>query len=130
MNEKEIVTVRSVLPFSMLVGFSGWGGLVYLMQGPEPTLGPRWLFYCAIIFAITGTAAPGVTLLNRLFSTRTPVSFGMIVRESLWVGIYIAALVWLNKGQVMTLGLAIVLAVGLILIEFLLRLRARSEWHP
>jgi hypothetical protein len=54
----------------------------------------------------------------------------MIVRESLWVGVYFAALIWLNKGQVLTLSLAVLLAVGLIMVELLLRLRARSEWHP
>lgn len=112
------------------MGGSGWAGLIYLMTRTRPSLGNRWLFFCAIVVAVTGTASPVVALLNRLFSSRTPISFGMVVREALWVGIYFAALVWLNKGQVMTLGLAVVLAVGLILVEFLLRLRSRSEWHP
>lgn len=130
MSEKKTTTVRSILPFAVMTGFPGWGGLIYLMTQTKPSLGNRWLFFCAIVVAITGTAAPAVALLNRLFSGQTPVRFSMIVRESLWVGIFVAALVWLNKGQVISLGLVLVLAVGFILAEFLLRMRARSEWHP
>jgi len=123
-------TIKSVLPFSIIIGFSGWGGLVYLMTQTSPSLGNRWLFFCAIVFAVTGSAAPLVALLNRLFSSHTPVRFGMVVREALWIGIFAAAFLWLNKGQVVSLGLLIVLAVGFILVEFLLRMRARSEWRP
>lgn len=130
MSETTKTTVTSVLPFSIIIGLSGWGGLVYLTTQTSPSLGNRWLFFCAIVFAVTGSAAPFVALANRLFSSQTPVQFGMVVRESLWVGIYAAAFLWLNKGQVVSLGLLIVLAVGFILVEFLLRMRARSEWHP
>lgn len=130
MSDRESTTVRTILPFALLMGMSGWAGLIYLMTQTKPTLSHRWFFFCAIVVAVTGTSAPLVALLNRLFSTRTPVGFGMIVREALWVGIYFAALIWLNKGQVLTLSLAVVLAVGFILVEVLLRLRARSEWHP
>ncbi len=130
MSDTTTTTVKSVLPFSIIIGLSGWGGLVYIMTQAHPSLWNRWLFFCAIVFAVTGSAAPFVALLNRLFSSQTPVRFGMVVREALWVGIYVAAFLWLNKGQVVSLGLLIVLAVGFILVEFLLRMRVRSEWHP
>lgn len=130
MNDTTTTPVKAVLPFSIIIGLIGWGGLVYITTQTPPSLGNRWLFFCAIVFAVTGSAAPLVALLNRLFSSQTPVRFGMVVREALWVGIYAAAFLWLNKGQVVSLGLLIVLAVGFILVEFLLRMRARSEWHP
>jgi len=130
MSERQSTTVRSVLPFGIIMGFSGWGGLIYLMTQTRPSLGNRWLFFCAVVVAVTGTAAPAVALINRMFSSQTPVSFGMVIREALWVGIYAAAIVWLNKGQVVSLGLVVVLALGFILVEFFLRMRARSEWHP
>jgi len=130
MNDRHSPTIGNILPFAILMGASGWAGIVFLMTQTKPTLNHRWLFFCAVVVAVTGTASPVVGLINRLLSTSAPVSFGMIVRESLWVGIYIAALIWLNKGQVLTLSLAVVLAVGLIMVELLLRLRARSEWHP
>lgn len=130
MSDRRSITVRTILPFALLTGLSGWVGVIYLMTQTKPTLSHRWFFFCAVVIAVTGTSAPVVALLNRLFSTRTPVGFGMVVREALWIGIYFAALIWLNKGQVLTLSLAVVLAVGFILVEILLRLRIRSEWHP
>lgn len=130
MSYRRSTTVRNILPFALLMGIPGWVGVIYLMTQTKPTLSHRWFFFCAVVFAITGTSAPWVALLNRLFTHRMPVGFGMVVREALWIGIYIATLIWLNKGQVLTLSLAAVLAVGFVLVEILLRLRARSEWHP
>jgi len=54
----------------------------------------------------------------------------VIVRQSLWMGIYLPTLLWLRIGRVVSLSLALLLAAGLILIEWLLRLRERSQWHP
>jgi len=52
------------------------------------------------------------------------------VRQAIWVGIYFPTLLWLRIPRVVTLPLALLLAAGLILIEFLLRLRERSQWKP
>ena len=35
------------------------------------------------------------------------------------IGLYTATLLWLNKGQILTFGLALILAVGLILVEII-----------
>jgi hypothetical protein len=52
------------------------------------------------------------------------------LRQSLWIGIYGPTLAWLQIGRVLTVALTILLAIGLILIEVLLRLRERSQWKP
>jgi hypothetical protein len=52
------------------------------------------------------------------------------VRQAVWVGIYIPILLWLRIGRLVNPSLAILLAAGLILIEWLLRLRERSVWKP
>ena len=48
-------------------------------------------------------------------------------RENHWVVDGTHALAWLQAGRVLTLPMAVLLAAGLILIEFLLRLRERSQ---
>jgi hypothetical protein len=121
---------KSVLPLALILGLTGWIGVIYLMTQTIPDLGNRWLFFVALVFAITGTALPVVAYLNRVVNLLGPATFEIVVRESTMVGIYFGILLWLNKGQILSLGLALILAVGLILIEILLRFRHRSQWHP
>jgi hypothetical protein len=54
----------------------------------------------------------------------------VIVRQAVWIGIYLPVLAWLRIGRVLNLSLALLLAAGLILIEWLLRLRERNQWKP
>ena len=130
MEDKRSPSFITVLPLALLLAIPGWFGLIYLMTSTIPDLGNRWLFYISLVCAITGTAVPIVAYLNRVAAPFGPATFDIIVRESLLVGIYAGALLWLNKGQVLSFGLALILAVGLILVELLLRFRYRSEWHP
>jgi len=95
-----------------------------------PNLGNRWMFFAATVFAVTGTAVPLVAYLNRIIKPFGPATFEMIVRESTLIGVYAGILIWLNKGQVLTYGLAGILGIGFIIVELLIRLRTRSEWHP
>jgi hypothetical protein len=123
-------TFKTVLPLALVLGLTGWIGLIYLMTQTLPELGNRWLFYIFLVIAITGTTLPIVAYFNRVATPFGPATFEIVVRESTMLGIYTGLLLWLNKGQVLSLGLAMILAVGLVLIELLLRLRYRSEWHP
>jgi hypothetical protein len=123
-------TFKTVLPLALTLGLPGWIGLIYLMTQTLPDLGNRWLFYIFLLIAITGTSLPIVAYLNRVASPFGPATFEIVVRESTMLGIYSGVLLWLNKGQILSFGLAMILAVGLLIIELLLRLRYRSEWHP
>lgn len=73
---------------------------------------------------------PLVAYLNRFIQPFGPANYETVVRESTLIGVYAGVLLWLNKGQVLTPALALILGVGLILIELLIRLRMRSEWQP
>lgn len=130
MEGKRSPSFKSVLPLALVLGIPGWIGLIYLMTRTIPDLGNRWLFFIFVIFAITGTMVPVVAYINRVVTPFGTATFEIIVRESTMVGIYTGVLLWLNKGQVLSFGLAAILAVGLIIIEILLRFRYRSEWHP
>lgn len=123
-------SVRSFLPAALILMLIGWGGLAYVVNETEPSGGARWAFFFTGVLAITGVALPIVAYLNRRFPSVPPPSPAVIVRQAIWVGIYFPTLLWLRIGRVVNLSLALLLAAGLILIEFLLRLRERSQWKP
>ena len=54
----------------------------------------------------------------------------VIVRQAIWLAVYAATLLWLQVGRVLTPTLVILLALGLVLVEFLLRMSERSQWKP
>jgi hypothetical protein len=108
----------------------GWGGLILLFNFSLPTLWPRWLFFFLIVSATTGTALPIAAMFNHRFPSDPPASGQVILRQALWAGIYFSTLAWLQFGGVFTFGLALLLAFGIVAIEWLLRLRERSEWIP
>jgi len=122
--------VANFLPAAVILFIIGWGGLIALTITTLPTVGPRWLFFFLCVMAITGTMLPMIAFLNRRFPSTPPPSAMVIVRQSLWFAIYAATLVWLQMGRVLNPALAILLAIGLVLIEFLLRLSEKSQWKP
>ena len=130
MESRPTPSVISFLPTAIILGILGWGGLYLLIQNTIPTVGPRWLFFFLGVLAITGTALPAVAFLNRRFPTVPPATPGMVIREAIWVGLYLTTLAWLQLGRVLNLALAFLLAVGFIAIEILVRLRERSQWKP
>jgi hypothetical protein len=124
-------TVRSVLPASILLFLSGWGGLFFLMNTIAPTdWKPLWLFYFLAVLGVCGLALPAVTFLNLRFPGKPPATHVVIVRQAIWLGIYLPTLAWLRIGRVLTPLLALLLALGLLLIEGLLRFREYSQWKP
>lgn len=123
-------TAKSVLPAAITLAVIGWGGLGAVVFFTLPTVGPRWLFFFLGVLALTGSALPFVAYLNRRFPSTPPVNSGVILRQSVWVGIYAATLAWLQIGRVLTPSLALVLALGFVIIEWLIRLREKSQWKP
>ncbi|MCS7246921.1 MAG: hypothetical protein NZ840_01605 [Anaerolineales bacterium] len=120
--------LRNYLPISLVLMTVGWGGLAYLVFFTLPTLGMRWLFYFFAVLAFTGTALPIIAFLHLRFPGKNPTPIGSIVRQALWVGIYFPVLAWLQIARVLTLGLAIFIALCLFIIEVSLTLRERSLW--
>jgi hypothetical protein len=130
MNSESSPPVKLFIPAAIILALVGWGGLYALINFTIPTVGPRWLFFFLSVLALTGTSLPIVAFLNQRFPTTPPVSSGVIVREAILVGIYFPTLAWLQLGRVLTPALILLLAMGLIAIEVLLRIRERSQWKP
>ncbi|HSQ27989.1 MAG TPA: hypothetical protein VLM80_12775 [Anaerolineales bacterium] len=130
MNIKLSTQNSSILPIAIPLMLLGWGSLAFLFLFTEPSGGTRWAMFFSGMLAVTGTTLPVVSFLNRRFPSLPPPSQAVIVRQAIWVGLYIPTLVWLQIGRVMNPSLALLLAVGFLLIEGLLRLIERSLWKP
>lgn len=117
----------SFLPVTLVLIVIGWGGLYYILTETAPSGGTRWVMFFCSVLAITGTFLPVAAFLNRRFPSTPPPSAFVVLRQAIWVGIYIPSLVWLQIGRVLTPTIALLLALGMILIEWLLRLRERSQ---
>lgn len=106
---------------------AGWVGLWLLVTSTLPTAFPRWLFFVFLYLAVTGTVLPFVRFLNRRFSGEDSVpSSSVILRQSIWVGLFAVACAWLQIPRVLTPVLALFLALSLVVIEFFLHLREQS----
>jgi hypothetical protein len=123
-------SLRKFLFTGLFLALVGWAGLGWLFTSTLPTLGPRWLMFFFIMLALTGTVLPFVAFFNRRFPSDPPVDVNIVLRQAMWVGIYGNILVWLQLGRVLNLVLSTFLAVGFVLIEFLIRLRERSRFRP
>lgn len=130
MNTPQTPPVKTFIPTSITLSAVGYGGLIILLLLTVPTVGPRWLFFFLVFIALTGTALPFTAFLNRRFPSTPPAISAVILRQSILVGIYGATLAWLQIGRVLTAALAVLLLIGLGLVEFLLRMSERSQWKP
>ncbi len=122
--------VSRFVPAAFILALVGWAGLLYLFFFTLPTLGPRWLFFFLSVLALTGSFLPAVAYLNRRFPSTPPPTPVIILRQSLWIGIYGPTLAWLQIGRVLSPLLALLLAIGFVLVEWLLRMREKSQWKP
>ncbi len=123
-------SIRTFIPTALLFALSGWGGLAWVLLNMLPTVGGRWLFFFLWFLALTGSALPVIAFLHRRFPGDPPPSTAVITRQAVWVGFYAATLAWLQMGRVVTLALALLIAVGFMLIEWFIRLREKSLWEP
>jgi len=128
----EQTSFRPFVLSSIFLFLIGWGGLILIIFvfNVPPLVWARWGFYVLGMMGLTGTALPIVYFLHRRFPSDPPAESGVIVRQALWVGIYGATLAWLQLGGLVTIYIVLGLAGGLILAEFLIRLRERSRWKP
>lgn len=104
----------------------GWGGLYRLVTTTLPRIGGElWLFFILLLMAVTGTAIPVVRYLNVRF---TPLDVevppgGVVVRQSVWIGLFVVTCAWLQIPRALSLPVAVFLALVLLVIEGFLRSR-------
>lgn len=121
---------RGVLISAAFMALLGWLGIYLVVTRSLPTVGPRWLLFFLWTLAATGTALPFVWLLHRRFAGGHPTPPGIVMRQGIEVGLFAALTLWLQINRALSLSLALMIAVGLGLIEAFLRLIERSRWSP
>jgi hypothetical protein len=104
---------------------AGWGGLYVLVTTQIPRVGQRWLFFVLMFIAIAGTVTPILRYVNvRLTpASRAVPNSGVIVRQSVWFGLFVVTCMWLQIPRVLTLPIMFFLALALLVIELFLRSR-------
>ncbi len=127
---KKFPSVQSIFILSGILAGSGFLGLVILIFATLPTLGPRWFFFFFLTLLAIGVSLPLIHFLHRRFPSDPQVNTGILLRQAIWVGVYTDLLVWLQLGRALDTARAVFIAIGLIVIEFLLRMRERSEFQP
>ena len=123
-------TFRSYLVSTLALILIGWGGIAALFFYSLPFVWSRWGFFVLGIMALTGTALPVVYFFHRRFPTEPPAESNVIVRQSLWVGVYASTLAWLQLGRLVTLYVILGLAGGLIAMEYFIRIREKANRTP
>lgn len=118
-----------VLVAALVMVIAGWGGLFLLVTTTRPRIGAElWAFFLLLHLAVTGTVLPVVRYLNMLVlpEGQMPPPGGVIVRQSVWVGLYAVLCAWLQILRMLTLPVALFLPVVFIVVEVFLRLRENS----
>ena len=127
---KQLPSFQPVLTAALLLGVTGWIGLLLLVLLTVPALGPRWLMFFLLTLAVSGTFLPLMHYLHRRFPSRPVATDGVLIREALMAAVYADVLLWLQFGRALNFAEAAFIAVGLIAIEVLIRWRERTKWVP
>lgn len=110
-----------------VMAVTGWIGLWLVITSMLPTAFPRWLFFVFMYLAVTGTVLPFVRFLNVRFSSDdTDPTGSTILRQSVWVGLFVVACAWLQIPRVLNPVIALFLAASLIVVEFFLHMHAQD----
>jgi len=115
-----------LLVASLLLIVGGWLGLFQLVSTTLPRIGGElWLLFLLLQIAITGTVLPLVRYLNvRFISVNKDVpASGVIVRQSVWVGLFVVMCAWLQIPRALSFPLMIFIALVFAVVEVFLRTR-------
>lgn len=116
---------NGVLIAGGIMAGTGWILLWRLIVGSPPLAFPRWLFFILLYLAVTGTVLPLIWYINTRFSRNA--GGGVILRQSMWFGLFAVTAAWLQMTRALTGGVAFFLALAMVVIEAFLRLRERAH---
>ncbi len=129
-NMDDRPSFRPYLASTLVLIVLGLGLWALAFLAFQPTVWPRWLFFFGWDLALTGLAMPFAWFFNLRFPSVPPAEPPVIVRQAAWVGVYGATLLWLQKDRLVSIWVAAGLALGLIAIEYLIRMREKARWKP
>jgi hypothetical protein len=83
-------------------------------------------FLAAVLITVTGVMMPVAYVLNRRFGRTGSQRFVVVLRQAMLVGLWASFCVWLQMQRSFGLGVALLSAVVLVIVEVLLQVRARA----
>lgn len=84
-------------------------------------------FMAGVWIAVTGLVFPLASYLNLRFGDESSFHWFVALRQSMWVGIWVAFCTWLQMNRSLGVGVALLVAGVLVIFELLLQLRTRAE---
>jgi hypothetical protein len=84
-------------------------------------------FLAGVAVAVTGLMLPLAYLLNKRFGNDDPVHFLIIMRQSMWFGIWVAFSTWLQMNRTLGWGVVLLAAAVLLIFELMLQVRERAS---
>ena len=82
-------------------------------------------FLAAVIMTITGLSMPVMYFFNRRFGRQGSSTFSVVLRQSMWVAIWVAFCFWLQMNRSLGLGLIVLVAAVFIVLELMLQVRTK-----
>ncbi|MCL4254837.1 MAG: hypothetical protein KJ043_13820 [Anaerolineae bacterium] len=118
-----------VLLASMAMVGVGGVGLATLFTIALPRIGAElWLYFLCIHLLVTGITLPLVRFVNMRFTplNAEPPSGGVLVRQSVWLGLFAVITVWLQILRALSVVTLFLLALVFIVLEVFLQMRERN----
>ena len=116
-----------ILISSIFLTILGGGGLAVIFIFYEPTLGPRWMFFFFLTIIGSGIALPISYLIQRRFANQV-VLIKVLIREAIFFGVFLALIAWLQLGRILTNLIIVIISIGFILLEMLLRMAEKATF--
>lgn len=86
------------------------------------------IFLFAVLLLFMGLFMPLIYYINRRLQVENSVALQIVVRQALWVGLWVVFSVWLRMHRAFGLAIALLTATIFVMFEGLLLLRARSNY--
>jgi len=118
---------RKILATSIMLILIGGSGLVFTFAFFEPTLGPRWMFFFFMTVFGAGIALPMSYLIQRRFASQF-VAGRVLIREAILFGVFLSLAAWLQLGRILSNLIIVVIAIGFLLLEMLLRMAEKATF--
>jgi hypothetical protein len=83
-------------------------------------------FLASVLVAVTGLSLPLAYYLNKRFGRSGSRRFLVVLRQAMWVGIWVTFCVWLQMNRSLGIGIVLLVAGVLVTIEVLLQIRTKA----
>ena len=80
----------------------------------------------SVLVAVTGLVLPLAYFLNKRFNRSQSASFLVVLRQAMWIGIWVAFCLWLQMNRTLGIGVVFLVLAVLVTVEVLLQIRTKA----